>query len=132
VPLVCKNSSLRVACSSVTSSFFEGEEKNGAEMVYGVAWRFGTVWWHQPTAGHGQPGPKIPGRAGLACQAGFGPDFGARTSGRARARACRKHDLSLVRAVLCRARPGFSLFGPGLGPISKPEGRAGPGSGLGI
>jgi hypothetical protein len=39
-----------------------------------------------------------PGRAGLACQPRFGPDFGARTSGQAR--TCRKLDLSVVRAVL--------------------------------
>jgi hypothetical protein len=34
------------------------------------------------TARHGLPGPKIPDRVRLACRAGFGPDFGTRTSGR--------------------------------------------------
>jgi hypothetical protein len=42
------------------------------------------------TSGHGQPSPDGPlenpgpGRVGLACQAEFGPDFLARTPGRAR------------------------------------------------
>jgi hypothetical protein len=56
-----------------------------------------------PTSGYGQPGPDQPenhgwGHVGLACWARFGPDIGARMSGRAR--VYRTHDVGLVQARL--------------------------------
>jgi hypothetical protein len=69
----------------------------------------------------GQPGPEIPGWAGSGLHVGPGSGlFFSPNVGPGRARACKKHDFSLV-----WARSGFSLFRPGLGPICKPK--VGPG-----
>jgi hypothetical protein len=73
------------------------------------------------TAGHGQPGPKIPGRAGSSLHAG--PGLGLipepkRKAGPGRALSCRKHALSLDRAGLvglgwARAQFVSPKVGPG-------------------